>query len=177
MKNLSAISKKGIIFISAVSMIIAGALVALLPSTSRAHMSSGSMGSDTGYVHVPILNNTGKTLTIRSMFIDVPNYSYYSMGQWRDGEVRVKAIYFDGVSYYTTSTSYSHCHRYGDIPEKYINHTDYTFSGTKVECKIAIDLDNPTSGSGTDKEYTIRYYFRYAGDEADRMNEIKFNLP
>ena len=181
MKNLSAISKKGIIVISAVIMIIAGALLALLPSTSQACGGGGGMRSETGYVHVPILNNTGETLTIRSMFIDVPNYEVCH--KWHSGtcveweEIRVKAIYFDGVSYYTTSTGSSHCRRWGDHQDKYIDHTDYTFSGTKVECKIAIDLNDPISGSGTDKEYTIRYYFRYAGDTADRMNEIKFNLP
>ena len=176
MKNLSAISKKGIIVISAVIMIMAGAFVTLLPSTSRA-CGGGGMRSETGYVHVPILNNTGETLTIRSMFIDVPDYSYYYHHAWVDGEVRVKAIYFDGVSYYTTSTGSSHCRRWGDHQDKYIDHTDYAFSGTKVECKIAIDLNDPTSGPGTDKEYTIKYYFRYSGDTEDRTNEIKFNLP
>ncbi|MBU4185399.1 MAG: hypothetical protein KKC23_04230 [Proteobacteria bacterium] len=171
MKNLSAISKNGMMVISAVIMIMAGALVALLPSTSQA-CGGGSMRSETGYVHVPILNNTGETLTMREMFISVPNLSGCG-----NNEIRVKAIYFDGVSYYTTSSGSSHCNRWGNDPDKTINHTDYTFSGTKVECKIAIDLDNPISGPGADKEYTIRYYFRYAGDAADRMNEIKFNLP
>ena len=70
--NLSAISEKGIIFISAVIMIMAGAFVTLLPSTLRA-CDHGDMGEGTSYVHVPILNNTGETLTIHKMFIDTPN--------------------------------------------------------------------------------------------------------
>ena len=185
MKNLSAISKKGIIVISAVIMIMAGTFVALLPSTLRA-CGHGDMGTGTSYIHVPILNNTGETLTIREMFIDTPDIPYVCK-EWKSGnictgeckktenEIRVKAISFGGTDYYTTGTSgYSHCHKHGEDPLKIINHTDYPFSGAKVECKIAFDVCPYDLPSGS---YTIRYYFRYAGDTADRMNEIKFNLP
>ena len=183
MKNLSAISKKGVIVISAVIMIMAGAFVALLPSTSRACPKDG-MGSGTGYVHVPILNNTGETLTIRNMYIDTPDYQtcinwhHHECQQWVDGELRVKAITFDGVSFYSeTSSGYSHCHRHGDVPEKIINHNDYEFSGTSVECIITFDVDQDDIPSGT---YTIRYYFKYdddAEEAPDRMNTVTFNLP
>lgn len=178
MKNLSAISKKGVIVISAVIMIIAGALVVLLPSTSRAHMSKSFMGSGDGCVYVPILNNTGETLTIRGMYIDTPDYTYYHHHEWVDGELRVKAITFAGVNFYSETTSgYSHCHRHGDVPEKIINHNYYAFSGTKVECIITFDVDQDDLPSGT---YTIRYYFKYdddAEEAEDRTNTVTFTLP
>ena len=180
MKNLSAISKKGIILVSAVIMIMAGAFVALLPSTSRA-CGHEKMGKGTSYVHVPILNNTGETLTIRSMFIDTPNvtnvWKGWSGSKEYDDELRVKAISFGGTNYYTAaSTGHSHCHKHAseqDIIDKTIDHDDYTFSGTKVECKIAFDVIQDELPSGT---YTIRYYFRYSGDTEDRMNTVSFDL-
>ena len=187
MKNLSAISKNGIIVISAVIMIMAGALVALLPSTSRA-CGSGDIGEGTSYVHVPILNNTGETLTIHKMFIDVPDVTNVckrwmdsictgTCKKWED-EMRVKAIYLGGVNYYTSTSGYSHCHKHGEDPLKIIDHTDYTFSGAKVECKIALDVcpyDLP-KGSGTDKKYTITYYFTINGGP-EKSNMVTFNLP
>lgn len=193
MKNLSAISKKGIIVISAVIMIIVGALLALLPSTSQACGTPG-MGERTSYVNVPMLNNTGKTMTIRSMFIDTPNVTnvckrwMHNTCKTSDDELRVKTISFGGVTYYTAgSTGHSHCHRYGsaqDIVDKTIGldtvggTVGYPFSGTKVKCKIAFDVieDELPTGTGAAKEYIIKLYFRFDGDTEDRMNEIKFNL-
>ncbi|MCG2757839.1 MAG: hypothetical protein L6263_05345 [Desulfobacteraceae bacterium] len=181
MKNLPAISIKGIV-ISAVIMIIAGALVVLLPSTSRAHMSSG-MGDGTAYIHVPILNNTGETLTIRRMYIDVPDIgnvckrwkmSAVCSGQCMssDDEIAVKTIKFDGVTYFTEgSGAASHCRRWGDIADKILDITDYTFSGESVECQIALDVCPADLPSGT---YNIRYYFRYTGDSVDRTNTVTF---
>lgn len=193
MKNLSAISKKGIIVISAVIMIMVGAFVALLPSTSRA-CGSGDMGEGISYVNVPMLNNTGKTMTIRSMFIDTPNVTNVCK-RWMnntcktsDDELRVKSISFGGVTYYTAgSTGHSHCRRYilpDDIENKTIDLdtvdgiAGYPFSGTKVKCKIAFDVieDELPTGTGAAKEYIIKLYFRFDGDTEDRMNEIKFNL-
>jgi len=191
MKNLAAISKKGIIVISAVAMIMALAFVAILPSTSQA-CGGGGTGEGTSYVNVPILNNTGKTMTIRRMFIDVPNVTnvckrwMHSTCKESDDELRVKEIYFGGVTYYTAgSTGHSHCHRYGNDPDKTItldtvdSIAGYPFSGTKVKCKIAFDVieDDLPTGSAEEKEYTIRLYFRFDGDTEDRVNEIKFNLP
>ena len=173
-------------------MLMAGALVALLPSTLRA-CGHGEMGEGTAYVHVPILNNTGEDLTIRSMFIDTPDVTGVCKkfksgklcseckGSGQEDEMRVKAISFGGVSYYTaSSTGHSHCRRHNseqDIEDKTINHDDYTFSGAKVECKIAFDVCPADLPSGT---YTIRYYFKYdddAEEAADRTNMVTFNLP
>ena len=188
MKNLLAISKKGIIVISAVIMIMAGALVALLPSTLRA-CGHGDMGTGTSYVHVPILNNTGETLTIREMFIDTPDIPYVCK-EWKkdpvcsgeckktEDEMRVKAISFGGTNCYAeTYSGHSHCHKHAssqDIEDKTIPlDTYYPFEGSKVECKIAFDVcpDDLPSGS-----YMIRYYFRYAGDTEDRTNTVAFDL-
>ncbi|MBU4258420.1 MAG: hypothetical protein L6406_00075 [Desulfobacterales bacterium] len=184
MKNLSAISKKGIIVISAVSMIMAGAFVALLPSTSRA-CGGGDVGDYTSYVHVPILNNTGKTMIIFKMFIDGPDVGIYKMHSWTK-ELRVKAITFGGVSYYTAavgSTVDSHCHRYSsadDIIDKTITLdtvggiAGYPFEDSKIECKIAFDVvEADLSG-----DYTIILHFRFDNDEVgtERTNEITFTL-
>lgn len=124
-------------------------------------------------------------MTIRSMFIDVPDYwTCISMGkmgtckQMGWGEIRARAISFDGVEHYRNeSTGYCHCHSCPD-PDKYIDlDTDYEFSGTKVLCKIELDIDDAPSGPGDNKLYTIKYYFRFPGDTEDRDNELKFNLP
>ena len=184
MKNLSAISKKGIIVISSLIMIMTGALVVLLPSISLSHMSSG-MGDGTAYVHVPILNNTGETLTIREMYIDAPdigNVCKKWMGTTCEGTCKktddtmsVKMIDFDGANRYT-STIGSPCHRHcwGDITDKIHDITDYTFGGESVECQIAFDVCPADLPSGT---YSIRYYFRYSGDTEDRTNTVSFDLP
>ena len=186
MKNLSAISKNGIIVISAVIMIMAGALVVLLPSISLSHMSSG-MGDGSAYVHVPILNNTGETLTIRRMYIDTPDIGSVCK-KWKQSPVcsgecmksedtiSVKTIDFDGVNRYTSTTG-SPCHRHcrGDIADKILDLSPdyYTFSGESVECQIELDVCPADLPSGT---YTIRYYFRYSGDTEDRENTVSFDL-
>ena len=189
--SLSATSKRGIILISAAIMIIAGALVVLLPSTSRA-CGPGMKGDGSSYVHVPILNNTGETLTIRRMFIDVPDV-FDVCKKWKhhnvcsgecsnlENEMRVKAISIGGTDCYTAGVDpTSHCHRHGengDHPDKYLDLTTYyEFSGTldeNVECKITFDVCPADLPSGT---YTIKYYFRYSEDTENRENTVSFDL-
>ncbi|MBU4258419.1 MAG: hypothetical protein L6406_00080 [Desulfobacterales bacterium] len=185
MKNLSAISKKGIIFISAAIMITAGVLIALSPSTSRAMTGmtgtsgdGGKMGNpgwgsvrtsgSGGDIHVPILNNAGETLTIRGMYIDTPGAD----------ELRVRTICFVGEvdnSYEAGSSGYSQ-RRNGQTSEpnriiSFDSDNYYGFENAKVECQITFDNDPLPPGI-----YTIEYYFRFEGDTEDRMNEVTFNL-
>ncbi|MBW2570272.1 MAG: hypothetical protein JRE47_13145 [Deltaproteobacteria bacterium] len=174
MKSLSAISKKGMIVIPAVIMIIAGGLVALLPSASQAMNGGGwgklRSGSGSGDIHVSILNNTGEVLTIRKMYINTPG----------DDELRVRAIYFVGeVNNSYTAGSYAYSQKRNGQTTEDLNKiisfdNDYGFSNAKVEC--IIKFDNQFIPSGT---YNLKYYFKYDDDAAttDRTNTVTFNLP
>ena len=194
MKGLSRISKKGVILISAVIMIMAGALVVVLPHSSEGCGGGGCRGghggqdSYTSYVNVPILNNTGKTITITKMYVKVPDVlvcvEWKGCGDcktWSD-EARVKDIYFGGTggptgtNVFSTDSTHCCCKKCGGYT--YESEFDpYDFTGAKVLCTFSLDVNPAPSGSETDKEYTIRYYFRYAGDTEDRTNEVTFNLP
>jgi hypothetical protein len=140
----------------------------------------GSVGGGNGNIHVPILNNTGETLTIRRMYIDTPG----------DDELRVRAILFVGEvnnSYTAGSKGYRQnrggsgcgggCGGKTSELNKIISFASdnyYRFSPPDVVCRITFDYNNPPSGT-----YTIRYYFKYdddTEDTADRENTVTFNL-
>lgn len=182
MKNLLAISKKGIIFISAAIMIIAGVLVIGLPNSSDGH----DMGGDTTYtkyVTIPILNNTGQTLTISRLYVKVPDQCYYSMMSWKN-ETRVFEIRFsddnifgdaDDTVVYTATSGNCCCSRIGctgGTTQTFT--TNYDFSGAKVWCRVKLNREVDTRPSGT---YTVTYHFGFPGEAVDaRSNTETFPL-
>jgi hypothetical protein len=129
----------------------------------------GEWGTGTSYIHVPIINNIGETITIRRMYIDTPGAA----------DLRVKAISFDvdgevDYSYMAPGTSGYSQKNSGQTSEanKIINFDNfYGFSNTEAECIIRFDVDPDYLPLGT---YTIKYYFRYSGDTEDRTNTVTF---
>jgi len=190
-KSLSRISKKGIIIISAVIMIMAGVLVAVLPSPSDGCGGGSCKGGhhghndDTSYVNVPILNNTGKTITITKMHIVVPGECVCTKTkgdgtckEW-SGEVRVKDIYFGGTggptgtNVFSTDDTECSCRVTceGYTSEFNQNGGKYDFTGIKVLCTISLDVNPAPTG-----EYTVTYYFTIEGDPEMKSNTITFTL-
>ena len=188
MKNLSAISKKGIIVISAAIMIAAGALIAVLPKSSDGCGHGDATGSYTKYVTIPMLNNTGQTLTISKLYIKVPDECYctkYKMGsctQWGN-ETRVTEIRFsddnilgdeDDTVVYTASSGKCCCKHVdcSGAPQTFT--TNYDFSGAKVYCRITLNREQDTRPAGT---YTVTYWFGFPGEATDaRNNTVTFPL-
>jgi hypothetical protein len=197
MKSMAIFSKKNIISISAI-IFICGALSLGLPVICSA-MGPGSgpgpgspggghheHNSDTSYVNVPILNNSGKTITITKMHISAPGECYeYNPGHghaaYQVGEIRVKDIYLggttgepDGTIVFSTDSTYCCCATTcGGYRSDFNENADkYDFTDAKILCKIALDVIPAPSGT-----YIIEYYFRYSGDTADRTNTVTFNLP
>lgn len=176
MKRLAIFSKKSIIIISAI-FFICGALILGIPVICSAGAGPGgpggwgAWGSGTGYVHVPIINNIGETLTIRRMYIDTPP---------GDDDLRVRAISFVGEvndSYTAAGANGYSQKRSGQTSEanRIISFDNfYRFSNAEAECIITFDVDLADIPSGI---YTIRYYFQYDNEDDDRTNTVTFTLP
>jgi hypothetical protein len=201
MKSSNIIVKKGIIF-TTVIIFICGALTLGFPVICSAMGPGPGPGgprgghhehnSDTSYVNVPILNNTGKTITITKMYISVPGECYeYDPGHghgspYQVGEIRVKDIYFggttgepDGTIVFSTDSTYCSCKNTcnGYTSEFNENSNKYDFTGAKILCKIALDVNPAPSGTGANNEYTITYSFTIEGVEGLKSNTVTFNLP
>ncbi|MBA3016615.1 MAG: hypothetical protein KJ550_05475 [Proteobacteria bacterium] len=184
MKNLLAISKKGIIFIFAAIMITAGVLIAVLPNSSDG-CGGGGMGSYTKYVTIPTLNNTGQTLTISKMYVKVPGECSTQCGK-EENETRVKEIRFsddntfgdaDDIVVFSTSSGECCCSKTGCNGKQHsfnMNDNKYDLSGAKVWCRITLRRDHNSRPTGT---YTVTYYFGFPGEATDARNNTEtFNL-
>jgi len=185
MKNLLAISKKGIIFICAAIMITAGVLIAVLPNSSDGHGMDGMDSAYTKYVTIPILNNTGQRLTISRLDIKVPGECYEGKMDKMYNETRVSEIRFsddnvfgdaDDTVVYTSTSGNCCCSRAGCGPQPY-NITNYSFSDAKAWCRVKLNSDI----ASTDGAYTVTYSYRFPDDDVDdpltlRSNELTFIL-
>ncbi|MBU4287565.1 MAG: hypothetical protein KKI12_05260 [Proteobacteria bacterium] len=181
MKNI--FSKKSFIAISAI--IIAGALFFGLPaicSSMDGGMGGGPCGlqrtvrSDTSYVNIPILNNHHpKTETITKVYMAVPAATpCYTSGMNCLSETRVKEIKFGDTIAFNASSSWCCCigstrHSDGHL---YTLDTNYSFSGAKVSCRVALDVLTAPSGN-----YTVTYYYTLPDDATVRSNELAFTIP
>ncbi|MBU4185400.1 MAG: hypothetical protein KKC23_04235 [Proteobacteria bacterium] len=196
MKNLSALSKKGIIIISAMLILLAGGLVIGLPSIYSDGGGGGMGGHKCGqqgpvesgisYVNIPILNNHHpKILTITKVYIAAPASPCYeeTSGMMSSycrsaSETRVKEIKFgDAIASYSTSahSNEGYCCCIGsthhDDGHLYTLDTNYSFSGAKVLCRVTLDVATAPSGL-----YTVTYYFTIEGVSGEKSNTITFSL-
>ncbi|MBU4287566.1 MAG: hypothetical protein KKI12_05265 [Proteobacteria bacterium] len=179
MKNLLAISKKGIIFISAMLILLAGGLVIGLPSI---YSDMGGTTTYTKYVTIPILNNTGQTLTISKMYVRVPD-ECYSGHMSRLNETRVFEIRFsddntfgnaDDTVVYSASSGNCCCNRTACYGETQTFTTNYDFSNAKVWCRVTLNREVDTRPAGT---YTVTYSYGFPGEATNaRSNTETFPL-
>jgi len=175
MKSLYRMPKKGIIIISAVAMIMAGALVAVLPHSSDG-CGHGGMGDHTEYVYIPILNNTGQKLTISKIYLKVPGECREGKMSRQYNETRVSSVEFDGTQVYSSSSGNCCCSNpdcNGETHSFNQNGNEYDFSSSKVLCKITIERDEDERPNGT---YTVKYWFGFPGEATD-ANENTMTFP
>lgn len=199
MKNLLAISKKGIILVSAVFITIAGLMLAVLPSVYAGHggqdgSGGGSRGygcggrhqagSDEVYVKIPIVNNHyPKGVTISEVKISVPGECVYeprgpgenAPSYWYDTKI-VREIKFGDTTVFSDTGGLCTCENHPvtftvDDPDE-DSYDGYKFSTTDVVCRVRLDWDNVPTGL-----YIITYYYRLPGDTTDREQELTFSLP
>ena len=174
---ISKISKKGIIIVSAVAMIMAGALVAVLPPSSDG-CGHGGHGSYTKYVYIPILNNTEQTLTISKIYFKVPGECYEGgKHHTQYNETRVSSVEFGGTQLFASSYGNCCCSNpdcNGVECSFNQNGNEYDFSSSKVLCKITIKRDENNRPTGT---YTVKYWFGFPGEATDaNTNTLTFDL-
>jgi len=156
MKNLLAISKKGIIFISAAIMITAGVLIAVLPSTSDGCGESSGCRSYSSSVDIPLVNNHyPKVARISMIYIEVSGECHPSN---HNDDIRVKVISFGGTAYYDRTDGVSHCCCRNQCKGyEYTLDTPYNFSTAKATCTVILDV--ATAPSGEANPYTIKCYY------------------
>ncbi|MBU4286914.1 MAG: hypothetical protein KKI12_01940 [Proteobacteria bacterium] len=183
MKNLSAISKKGIIFISAMLILLAGGLVIGLPNSSDGCGHGDATGSYIASVIIPILNNTGQTLTISRLYIKVPDdcctkSMHGSCKEWND-ETRVTEIRFsdnntfedgDDTVVYTATSGNCCCSNANCNGATQTFSTNYNFSGTKVWCRVKLNMEGSTRPTGT---YTVTYHFGFPTEDPNARNNTE----
>jgi len=157
MKNLSAISKKGIIFLSATIMITAWVLVLGLPANSDGCSGSSGCRSHSSNVDIPLVNNHyPKVAKISKIYIEVSGECHHCK---HDDDIRVKVISLGGTAYYDRSPDLdSHCccrnrcHGYA-----YTLDTPYEFSTAKATCTVTLDV--ATAPTGEAYPYTIKCFY------------------
>ena len=200
MKNLLAISKKGIILVSAVFITIAGLMLAVLPSiyAPSVYACSGDGGTggdgsrngycgglheagpDSGYVKIPILNNHyPKKVTISKVEISVPGGECYSQSQgmgkmmmihWYNTKI-VKQIKFGDTVVFSDDNGLCTCAKHPVNFTFNQNGGKYEFSTPKVVCRVKLDWAPVPSGT-----YTVTYYFTIEGVSGEKSNTVTFSL-
>ena len=169
MKILAIFSKKSIIIISTMLILLAGGLVIGLPSIYGWGGRRGA-GTASSNVDIPLVNNHyPKTARITKIYVKAPGTECYQdhCNKWKNIKI-VKNLTFspdgtfgdDAVEVYSNTTGYCCCsrsgHDYGAGREIGFNKNSnrYDFSVAKDCVRVTLDVSSAPTGN-----YTIKCYY------------------